>query len=241
MRMAMIERRLLVPAKKNVRTDLEDLSELSASLDAVGQLMPFIVKPVPGRDERYEVVDGNRRLAASADTKLTHILCLVREKSNERTDVAIMLVTAMNRELKPMDQARGFQRLVETGMSAADVARTTGYSSSTVSARLALLNLPSEVQGMVADGSMTATEAVRLSRGIAKEKKAPVRSEPVTVSLRAPAMPAWFSPQHRLATAAAALCTHTDDRAVIGRTACGQCWEKAIVSDVLAGSVAMAA
>lgn len=237
MRLAMIERRLLVPAKKNVRTDLEDLTELASSLDAVGQLMPFIVKPIPGRDERYEVIDGNRRLAASADTSLTHILCLVREKSNERADVAIMLVTAMNRELKPMDQARGFQRLIETGLSAADIARTTGYADSTISARLALLRLPDEAQQMVGDGRLTATEAVRLARGLGKQSSGE-RSSTVSAPLRAAAKPTWFSPKHRLAAAAGALCTHTGERVVIGRTACGECWEKAIVDDALGVSAA---
>lgn len=232
MRMAMIERRLLVPAKKNVRTDLGDLEELTDSLQAAGQVMPFIVKPIPGRDEKYEVVDGNRRLAAFAGTSLTRVWCLVRESSNERTDVATMLVTAMNRELPALDQARGFQRLIETGMSAADIARTTGYSSSKVSSRLALLRLPPEAQTMVASGAMTATDAVRLSRGLAKRKRDGGGASQLSAPLQAGgAKPAWFTSQHRLAAAAAARCTHKDDRVLVGRTACGQCWEDAIVQD----------
>ncbi|GEL46592.1 hypothetical protein CHO01_17080 [Cellulomonas hominis] len=246
MRMALIEVRDLVPAKNNARTDLEDLVEMSDSIRAVGIQQPFIVKPVPSRGrQRYEVIDGNRRLASLPGTGVTQVLCVVRERNNERTDVIIMLVTAMHKELKPLDQARAFQRLIGTGMSAAEVAKQTGFRPGTVSDRLALLRLPAEVQTMVGDGRMTATEAVRLSRGLAKQQRkeqgSGSGSTPAAVPLRAPAKPQWLGPQHRLAAVAGAQCDHRDTRTVIGRTACGQCWEKAIVDDALAAAAVAAA
>jgi ParB family chromosome partitioning protein len=241
MRMAMIEVRDLVPAKRNARTDLEDLEEMSDSIRSVGVLQPFIVKPIRGRDrQRYEIIDGNRRNASLPGTGVTHVLCLVRERNNERTDVIIMLVTAMHKELKPLDQARAFQRLIDTGMTAAQVSKQTGFSASTISARMALLRLPAEAQTMVSDGRMTATEALRLSRGLTRRQGSGSAAAPSAVPMRAPARPTWLGPQHRLAAAAAAHCDHRDTRTVIGRTACGQCWEKAIVNDVLAASSAAA-
>lgn len=245
MRMAVIEVRDLVPAKNNARTDLEDLEEMSASIRATGIHQPFIIKPIPSRGrQRYEVVDGNRRLASLPGTGVTKVLCLVRERSNERTDVITMLVTAMHKELSALDQARAFQRLIATGMTAAEVAEQTGFRAGTISDRLALLRLPAEVQTMVGDGRMTATEALRLSRGLAKQQRrdqgSGSGSMPAAVPLRAPAKPTWLGPQHRLAAVAGAQCDHRDTRTVIGRTACGQCWEKAIVDDALAAAVAVA-
>lgn len=242
MRMALIEVRDLVPATQNARTDLEDLEEMSDSIRSVGVLQPFIVKPIRSRDrQRYEVIDGNRRLASLPGTGVTHVLCLVRERNNERTDVIIMLVTAMHKELQPLDQARAFQRLIDTGMTAAQVSKQTGFSPSTISSRQALLRLPAEAQTMVSDGRMTATEALRLARGLTRQQQGSGSAgEPSAVPMRAPTRPTWLGPQHRLAAAAAARCDHRDTRTVIGRTACGQCWEKAIVDDALASAAAAA-
>lgn len=228
-RLARVAVKDLVPHRRNVRTDLEDLDELAASLEAVGLLQPLLVKAVPraGGRTRFEVIDGNRRTHALRSTAIDSVVCMVVERAGERSEVAAMMAASMHRELKPMDQARGFQRLVDTGMSAAQIAAATGFSTTTVSGRLALLTLPPAAQAMVDDGRLRVAEAARLAR------QSTMGPGPAA-TMRTASKSSWLGPSHRLAGDAAARCDHQGARVVVGRTACGQCWEQAIVADTLA-------
>lgn len=61
----MIPRSKLEPHPDNPRKDLGDLTELAASIKRSGLLQNLTVVPSPGNPEKYRVIIGHRRLAAS--------------------------------------------------------------------------------------------------------------------------------------------------------------------------------
>lgn len=210
----------LRPHHSNIRTDLGDLSELAASIRAVGLLQPLVVVPAGGD---YEVLDGNRRLAAARLAGAKALPCLATRLGDADHQTSVMLAAAMHQALAPLDQAQAFLALRNSGLSVPDIARRTGYSTATVSARLMLIDLPDEVQDMVRDKEINVTEATNLARQVRRTKAGTA----VTTAPKG----AWFTSQHRLAKAVMSRCAHLETRRLIGGAGCGQCWEEEIRFD----------
>lgn len=221
----------LYPHPSNVRGDLGDLSELAASIEAVGLLQPLVVKPrTPGG---FTVVDGHRRLGALLLTTVPHVPCIIKEHRDDSADLVTMLAAAMHKELTPLELAEAFRGLRNRGMNPAQIARATGYSLRLVNARLLLLELPHEAREMVVDHRLTLADAEDLSRQLGTRRQGTSRAS-------SPKKSAWLTRNHPLAARAGAVCDHRGTRTMVGGVACGQCWEQSIREDTLATSVAAA-
>lgn len=125
----------LHPHPKNPRTDLGDLSELTASIKENGVMQNLTVVP---DDDGYTVVIGHRRMAAAKEAGFTELPCAVVEMS-EGQQMATMLLENMQRsDLSAVEQAQGVQLLLDMDFSIANIAKKTGFSESTVRRRAAL-------------------------------------------------------------------------------------------------------
>lgn len=129
--------------------DETELNLLGESLVADGQDDPITVNWCEA-DERYHLIDGERRYRAltragieTAECKVYRDLdALAALKKHLRSDV-------YKTKLSPMDQAIGMQRLVELGEPIKAIAAFFGCGDDMVRRRLDLLDLPAEVQKMV--------------------------------------------------------------------------------------------
>lgn len=206
----------LYPNPANIRADLGDLSELAASIRAVGLLQPLVVTPRP-RGGGFVVIDGHRRLGASKLAGARAVPCMAAKAAEDDQQVALMLAAAMHKELAPLEQAEAFRSLRNRGLTVTEIARRTGYSPATVNARLALTSLPAEARDMVKHGEITVTQALNLARtGTTHTKKT-----------------AYLTAKHRLAARVRELCAHGSIRTLVGGVGCGQCWEEAIREEAL--------
>lgn len=133
----------LHPHPHNPRRDLGDLTELAASIGASGIFQNLTVVPRGAEDEDgYTVVIGHRRLAAARLAGLGEVPCAVTVM-DEKDQLATMLLENMQRsDLTVVEQAEGFQLMLDMGESMEDVAQKTGFSQSTVRRRVKLLELP---------------------------------------------------------------------------------------------------
>lgn len=216
----------------NVREDLGDLTELAASIHAVGLLQPLQVKTRPAGG--FLLQDGHRRLGALKLAGVQRAMCLIREAGDTVDDLAIMVASAMHKQLSPLELAGAFAALQNRGMGIPAIARATGYSARTVGARLILLNLPEEAQEMVAEKRLSVASAQDLARQLRVAPSAVTRATSVKKS-------AWLTKSHPLAAAAARRCDHAHARTVVGGVACGQCWEQTIRYDTQVADRAAAA
>lgn len=204
----------------NVRRVLGDVTELAASIRAQGLLQPLVVmKDATG----WTVIDGHRRLAAAICAGARALPCIATKPGDAGAQLSMMLAAAMHKGLDPIDQAHAFFRLRARALSVADIARMTGYSTATVSARLLLVDLPYEVQDLVAAQTITVAEATVMARE--------VRAARTGTAFRKDIRSRWLDRTHRLAAAASASCGHRATRVLVGAVACGQCWEHAIRVD----------
>ena len=87
--------------------DDDDMLDLAASIEAVGQLTPACVRPK--KNGRYELLSGHRRMRACQIAGLETMRCEVREMND--AEAAILLVEA-NRQreyIRPGEKAFAFQ------------------------------------------------------------------------------------------------------------------------------------
>ena len=131
-----------------VRIEKEALAELGESIKSQGVLQPLLVRPL-GRDQ-FEIVAGERRWRGAQLAGLTSVPAVVREISDQAAMAVALIENIQREDLNAMEQARGYQRLLdEFGMTHQQVAEAVGCSRTAVSNLLRLLALHPAVQEMV--------------------------------------------------------------------------------------------
>ena len=149
--------------------DDEKLDELTESIKQYGVLQPLIVQK---KDGFYQIIAGERRWRAARNAGLDKVPVIIKEYNSEET-LAISLIENIQREdLSPIEEALAYKRLMEDHqLKQEEVAEKVGKSRSAIANFLRLLNLDETVQGMVADGKISAGHAKVLLGVDSKEKQ----------------------------------------------------------------------
>ena len=131
----------------------DQLAELEASLKASGLLQPITVRR---RGDAYELIAGERRTRAATNLGWGEITAIVRE-FDDRTMLVLALVENLQRaNLNPLEEARGYKRLLdEFSLTQQQVADAVGKDRTTITNLLRVLSLPTEVQALVENGTIS--------------------------------------------------------------------------------------
>lgn len=130
------------PHPENPRKNLGDLSELTESIRKNGVLQNLTVVPVEGEPGEYMTLIGHRRYAAGIQAEVKEFPCQIKEGLSRREQVSIMLEENMQRnDLTIMEQAQGFQLMLDLGETEDSIAEKTGFSKTTVRHRLNIAKL----------------------------------------------------------------------------------------------------
>jgi len=147
----------VVPAEDNVRRKLGDVKELAASIASVGVIEPLLV--TPSENGRFTVVAGHRRLAAAIEAGLTEVPCIVKELSEVERLETMIAENLARQALNPLEEAQAYFRMVELAVPVKDLARRLGRPAKHITGRLALLELPRNVQAKVEKGALGVSDA----------------------------------------------------------------------------------
>lgn len=140
-KIVMIPRSLLHPHPDNPRKDLGDLKELADSIAEHGIMQNLTVVPDEGDGDGYKILIGHRRFAASEGI-LDELPCVITKGLSDREQVGIMLCENMQRsDLTYLEQAHGFQMMLDLGDTIESISEKTGFSKATVKHRLAINEL----------------------------------------------------------------------------------------------------
>lgn len=124
------------------------LSELANSIQRNGVLQPIIVRKV--ENEQYEIIAGERRWRAAKIAGLDEIPVVIRDVPNEHALELAIVENVQREDLHPLEEATGYQRLIDEFKYTQDNIATTVYKSrSHIANLLRLLTLPKEVQEML--------------------------------------------------------------------------------------------
>lgn len=139
--------------------------ELAASIAANGfyrsKAIEVRVNPLPDATTQYMVVDGERRFRAALKAGLESVPVIVTEEAEQLGDRLLRQVVSNDgKRLKPMEEARTFKRIMDDkGWNIQQLAEHLGRSKSTVSDRLAMLEIPGDFLRYVEEGVLTAAAA----------------------------------------------------------------------------------
>jgi len=136
------------------------IDQLEAAMRA-GAHVPAIDLSVV--DGRMIVRDGHCRTRAARRIE-GYMLEARQVRGNEADAVFHMLGSAQGKAFTPLEQGRGFLRLVRYGHEVADIAKKTGLHRSTIENGLALAEAPVAVQSMVAEGKVSSSLALQTVR-----------------------------------------------------------------------------
>lgn len=152
----------LFPHPKNPRKDLGDLAELADSIKSRGVMQNLTV--VPKGKGTYTVIIGHRRLAASKLTGLETVPCVIAEM-DEKDQVSTMLLENMQRsDLTVIEQAQGFQMMLDLGETAKTISEKTGFSETTVKKRLFVASLDAKKSKAAQDRGATLFDYMKLQQ-----------------------------------------------------------------------------
>ncbi len=136
----------LYVGKMNVRGEAGDITELTRSIEAEGVLQPILVRPV---GERFEIVVGSRRFAASKAAGLKSIPAIVREMDDNESIVASLTENIQRGDIEPEEEAKAYKTLVSIFGSTRKVAEKVGVDQSRVVRTMQVLELIPQLQKKV--------------------------------------------------------------------------------------------
>jgi len=149
------------PNQPRLHFDEDAMAELTASIREIGVLQPLLVRALP--DGKYQIIAGERRWRAAQRAGLTTVPAVVKT-TDDMSSVEQALVENLHRQdLLPLEEAAAYQQLIDDfGLTHDAVARRVGKSRASISNALRLLTLPAPIQGLLADGKLTAGHAKAL-------------------------------------------------------------------------------
>jgi ParB/RepB/Spo0J family partition protein len=153
--------RVVVPESFNPRGEVavdRELEQLAASIRADGCLQPIRVRATKHGD--YALIAGERRYRAAVKACVMELPAIIRpagtDDEEEQSDLLVeaLLENDLRRDLDPLARARGFQRLVDTGLTVKGVAERLQTTQARVREHLRILKLPVGLQGKFASGEI---------------------------------------------------------------------------------------
>ncbi len=156
-----IEAELIVPNPRQPRhkIDTDALNGLADSIKEHGLIQPLIVTPAPESVEgapRYQLIAGERRWAAAKLAGLERVPVIVRGATPQEMLELALVENIQRADLNPLEEAAAYRSLMDDfGLTQEEVADRVGKNRTTVSNALRLLKLPLDIQGALADESIS--------------------------------------------------------------------------------------
>ena len=144
------------PNPNQPRRDFEPaaMAELTQSIERDGIIQPIIVRRTGPQE--YQIIAGERRWRAATAAGLTEIPVIPREATDEKVLELAIIENIQREDLNPIELAMAFQRMgAELGLSHEQIGEKTGKDRATVTNTIRLLQLPENLQQMVATKLIT--------------------------------------------------------------------------------------
>ena len=133
------------------------MSSLAASIKELGVLQPVLVRQI-GADaaDEFELIAGERRWRAARRAGLQTIPVLIQTSDDTTASSRLWWRTSIVRISTSLEEAAAYQQLIEEfGYTHDQVATRVGKSRTAVTNTLRLLQLPSGVQRLLAEGQIS--------------------------------------------------------------------------------------
>jgi len=135
----------LDPNPDQPRTEIGDLTELTASIKEKGVLEPLLVKPT--LSGRWMIIAGERRWRSAQAAGLEEVPCIEMDVDDAEVAEIALIENMQRKDLTPWEEADGLRALSERfGYTHEEVARKVGKSRSTVTEALSIAAIPDSIR-----------------------------------------------------------------------------------------------
>ena len=142
------------PEQPRTRFAEANLEELAQSIRVNGVVQPIVIRAVGGR---FQIVAGERRWRASQRAGLRKIPAVVREVSDEKLLELALVENIQRQELNPIEEAKAYRKLIDNiGLTQEVIADRVGKHRTVITTSMRLLRLPTEIQQIIEEGSLSA-------------------------------------------------------------------------------------
>jgi ParB family transcriptional regulator, chromosome partitioning protein len=145
------------PRQPRVNFDEDTMSALAASIKELGVLQPVLVRQVgSAAADDFELIAGERRWRAARRAGLQTIPVLVHTVDDTKSLEQALVENLHRQDLNVLEEAAAYQQLSEEfGYTHDQVAKRVGKSRTSVTNILRLLQLPTGVQRLLAEGQIS--------------------------------------------------------------------------------------
>lgn len=149
----------VLPSPYQPRTifDEERIDELCQTIKTHGVIQPIVVRI---RNDKFEIIAGERRYRAVRKLGLETIPAIVRDFNDSQT-ASIALIENLQREgLTALEEAAAYQQLMEIHqLTQESLAQRLGKSQSTIANKIRLLQLPEGIKAALMERKITERHA----------------------------------------------------------------------------------
>ena len=152
-RIRMIPLGKIDPNPQQARSELGNIEELMSSIKAKGVLEPILVRP---KNDRYEIIAGERRYVASKRVGLKEIPAIeMIVKDNEAMELAL-IENLQRKDLDVFEEADGLNALVEIyGYNHAQLAEKIGKARSTITEIVNVARIPKKLRNLCQEAEIS--------------------------------------------------------------------------------------
>ena len=131
----------------------EKLSELAQSIDANGLVQPIVLRKTP---TGYQLIAGERRFRAYQKLGKRTIPALVREATEEQMFELSLVENIHRSDLNPVERAKAYRSYItQFELTQTEAANRLGEDRSVLSNLLRILELPIDLQQLLAGGQLS--------------------------------------------------------------------------------------
>lgn len=133
------------PHQPRINFNWDDLEGLAESIHYNGLLQPITVRKI--QENKYELISGERRLRACKMAGLSTIPSIIIEIDEQNSALLAVLENLQRENLHFFEEAIAIERLMKGfGLSQEEISKKLGKSQSSLSNKIRLLRLPSEIR-----------------------------------------------------------------------------------------------
>ena len=142
------------PRRTFVEADLDDLVN---SVREKGIIQHILVRNIPGMEDVFEIIAGERRWRAAQRASLHEVPIIIVEAGDKEALEIAIIENVQRSDLNALEEALGYEQLIaEYGYSQNDLSKIIGKSRSHIANTIRLARLPDSVKALLASGELTA-------------------------------------------------------------------------------------
>lgn len=174
---------LIIPNKYQPRKVFDDkaLESLADSIKQYGIINPILVR---SKDDKYEIIAGERRYRAAKKIGLTEVPVIIKNASEQQMAELALIENIQRQGLSPIEEAKSYEEIMRIGnQTQSSLATKLGKSQSSIANKIRLLSLPEEIQDALANKKISERHARSLLNIEEKEKQLELLDRIITEKL----------------------------------------------------------